>query len=260
MLTEWMRAQCAQYEETRAGWQFVPLRVTATLTQPISITRPQDLQFDGLIAHTILHALFEHEAYTLPDVREAWIWVPLPFAMQGACFTAPTGALLTPEQIAAPWWYACSTPLLDVQGHTKQFWNKRFRTGAESDFLDFGKKRGTIVIEAGTYKAYHQPLMLLQTHVITWHVVGDRAMLTEAVRHISAIGKKRGYGYGAVQNWTIEPDDADHSLYTADGTLLARPVPIAALGQLGYTGSYAQEYIAFRAPGWLPANQTLCAV
>ena len=259
MLTESMQEQCRRYDEVAAHWHMEPLVVTAHLSQPLSITRPHDLQFDGLLAHAILHALFEDEAYHLPDPREAWLWVPLPLAMHGDRLERLTGSILGEHEKRQWWWYACSTPEIAETAYTRQYWNKRFNTDASSDFIDFGKRRGVVITENGQFKAYHQPLMLVQTLIVTWHVVGDKTMIEETVRHCSGIGKKRAYGYGAVERWEVTPEEADRSLYTGDG-ILARPVPLDALNMLGYNGPFSVQYIAFRSPGWLPENQQECAL
>ena len=88
-------------------------------------------------------------------------------------------------------------------------------------------------------------------------------MIEHLLAPIQYIGKKAAYGEGAVQRFQVEEASQDSSLWTAEGHL-ARPVPSKIVGDLtpalAIDAPIQLAYIAYRAPQWLPYNQTICAL
>lgn len=145
------------------------------------------------------------------------------------------------------WYYAASFaqwgPHVDGMDH----WNKRFDV-AHADLIDFGTKRGNVIVEQGQYKAYHMPVYYRSALWVSWYVVGDREELHRLMPHITNLGKKAAQGWGAVLRWEIVPWPHDWSVYGPDGAVM-RAVP-------------AQDGIltGFRPSYWLPKNQSHCLV
>lgn len=258
----------------RPDYQMQPLTVTAHLAGTLSVTRPEDLALDGLLARSLLEHLLGDEFYSLPDARQAPLFVRLPLVLQGpeaaAISALPSGTWFSVGEHLQQrwWWYACSTARLEgVAARNTHYWNKRLDTKAElSDHIDFRGRVEKVIIENGPFKAYHQPLPVVTCRAVSWSVVGDAAKIERLLQSITGLSKKRAYGEGAVQRWQIEPAAIDESLWSADGSL-ARPVPTPALDffgikdmVIGWRVPASLAQIAFRAPQWLPYNQTLCAV
>ena len=252
-----------------------PLRVVAEMggSSSLAITRPEDLALDGILARAALEDALGDAYYDLPDARVAPVFVRLPLAMQGdpATVARMTGyATGQPLTIASDldrawWWWACATARLEgVVARDTHYWVKRFDTRPQdSDRVDFGGRVEKVVIEAGRYKAYHQPLAVIACRAVSWACVGDAEALNRVLWGVGYLAKKRSQGNGAVKRWRIEPLVVDESLLTANGAL-ARPIPLEALNTLdgGYdvATTTGRAYIAYRAPQWLPYNQALCAV
>ncbi len=254
-------------------YRMEPLTVTAELRSVIAVTQPQDLALDGILAAELLQAATDGDLMALPDVSKSPLFCRLPLAMQGAPEWLARlaqwlwGRALCPETDMhdQPWWYACSTPrLLDSVAQDTHHWNKRFDSQYQ-EHLDPAVQK--VVIEKGRYKAYHQMLPTVTCRAVQWSVMGDAVALERILTQVDYLSKKRAYGYGAVLRWRVEGAPADESLWGSDGTL-ARPVPLGAIDVLGITdmGRAAwyempgRAYIAYRAPQWLPCNQSLCLI
>lgn len=254
---------------------YQPLRVTAEMggSSALSVTRPEDLALDGLLARVALEDALGDAYYDLPDAQTAPVSVRLPLAMQGDAATVArmrerqTGDTLTiaDDLAGAWWWWACATARVEgVVAHDTQHWVKRFDTRPqESDRVDFGGRVEKVVIEGGRYKAYHQPLPVVMCRAVSWACVGDASEIERLLAGVAYLGKKRSQGNGAVRRWRVEPIAADESLLTP-ARELARPVPLDALNHLdgGYelAPTTGRAYIAYRAPQWCYYNQALCAV
>lgn len=108
------------------------------------------------------------------------------------------------------WYYACSwaqpQPWWIAEGI--DHWNKRFDTQF-AGLVDFGKRRGKVIIEQGAYKAYHMPVFYRVTDRVEWYCLGNQERITELLATVTHIGKKRSQGWGRIANWTVEqwPDD-----------------------------------------------------
>jgi len=104
----------------------------------------------------------------------------------------------------------------------KDHWNKRFDSRF-MDLVDFGSRRGKIIVEQGRYKAYHMPVFYYAALRIEWYAVGDRAEIERLLCCVTHLGKKRSQGYGRVIRWEVEPIEQDWSIWK-DGRL-TRGVP-----------------------------------
>jgi CRISPR type IV-associated protein Csf3 len=241
-----------------------PLQITAHLAGSIAISRPEDIALDGILAAQELRRHFGAEFYLLPDPSEHLTFARLPLALKGqpsaAIEQAETGYVVldkgTGWEEQSLWYWACSRAQIDVRAHETQYWNKRFDVQpALSDHIDFAGRVEKIIIENGRYKAYHMPLPTLVTDTIIWYAYGEAGPIASLLSGVTAIGKKRAYGNGAVVRWQIEEQSQDWSEWRA-GQLM-RPIPGPLFDQETAT-PLNLEYIAFRAPQWHPLNQMMC--
>jgi CRISPR type IV-associated protein Csf3 len=210
----------------------IPLRITAYLQSGV-VTDPF-LPIDG-----ILYYLAHREAYGEQDVtRSGDQTYP-----GGQHIELPLKRAHIPYQ---PWFYAASfaqwsTPHVDGTDH----WVKRFDQ-RHSDLIDFQGRRGKIIVEQNTYKAYRMPMYYRHALSVTWYVVGDPVRIEQLLAHATHLGKKVSQGHGAVLRWDVAPHHADWSVYNDDGKLM-RAIPAADGVLFGIRPSY-----------WLPRNQTRC--
>lgn len=106
-----------------------------------------------------------------------------------------------------PWWIA------EGQDH----WNKRFDSKF-ADLINFGKRRGKVIIEQGRYKAYHMPVFYYAARQIEWYCIGDKAEIEYLLSTVTHLGKKPSQGWGRVSRWKIESWSEDWSVWR-DGNL-----------------------------------------
>jgi CRISPR type IV-associated protein Csf3 len=121
------------------------------------------------------------------------------------------------------WYFACSwaqpRPWWAEEGQS--YWAKRFDT-KYSGMVDFGKRRGKIIVEQGFFKAYRMPLFYKTAKRACWYCIGDKAGIEELLSTLTHIGKKTSQGWGRVV-WTVESWHSDWSVWR-DGQLM-RGVP-----------------------------------
>lgn len=238
-----------------------PLEITAYVAGSIALARPEDLALDGILAYQTLRRHFGAAFYHLPDPKECLFFARLPLEMRGkpseTIQQLQTGDIwidATHEDIS-PWYWSCSSAMIDVRGRDTQYWNKRFDTQAAlSDHIDFGGRVQKIIIENGRYKAYHMPLPTLVTDKVRWYCYGDMEAIASLLLPVASLGKKRNYGNGAVLRWQITPTLEDYSEWK-DGQLM-RPLPV--IGSWQDVTPLDMQFIAFRAPQWHRANRQMC--
>jgi len=138
-------------------------------------------------------------------------------------------AVSMPLQIVHPgepdWYYTCSwaqpQPWWIEEG--RDYWNKRFDQSF-AYLVDFGYRRGKVIIEKGRYKAYHMPVFYYAALRIEWYCIGDRTGIEELLSTVTHIGKKRSQGWGRVSRWEVESWPEDWSIWR-DGRLM-RGIPV----------------------------------
>jgi len=240
------------------------IKITASIAGSIALARPQDLSLDGILATQVLRAHYGNDFYTLPNPSEHLRFARLPLELRGRpspeVAQADTGYVLfdvaTRHKDDSLWYWACSAAQIHVKARSTQYWNKRFDTQASlSDHIDFGGRVEKILIEQGRFKAYHMPLPTLVCDKVEWYAYGDGEHVALFLQGVSALGKKRAYGNGAVLRWEIEQRAEDESEWHA-GQLM-RPIP-GPLVNLDSVTPLHLEHIAFRAPQWHPLNQAMC--
>jgi len=110
------------------------------------------------------------------------------------------------------------------------------------------------------FAAKYIPFQTVVTDALTWHVVGIKEELEEALALVRSIGKKRRRGYGVVRRWTVtEEADGQARAVFADG-MLARPVPARLLELMDIEGEFEYSFTTYRPPYWAARWATRCAV
>jgi hypothetical protein len=120
---------------------------------------------------------------------------------------------------------------------------------------------------SGANKAYRVPLVTTQTPYLIAFGRGDVQEVIRLLKLIqqTGISKKRNVGFGQILDIKVDyplPDGSYLPMFIKTGGKLLRPVPIAALPELGLEPvedvTDIIQQIAFTPPYWLPANQTQC--
>ena len=189
---------------------FEPLKVTARLRS--NVICDQFLPLDGLLWYQAHRLALGPEQATLPGGNpggERKMHMPLKMINPG-----------TPD-----WYFACSwaRPSQWWAAEDTDHWNKRFDS-AFVELLDFGQRRGKVIIEQGKYKAYHMPVFYKVARQVHWYCVGDKIEIEALLSTMTNIGKKTSQGWGRV-TWTVESWHSDWSVWH-DGELM-RGVPQA---------------------------------
>lgn len=192
-----------------ASREYEPLRVTARLRTGVVADRW--LPLDGVLLYQACREQLGPQAVTTPGGSQ----VP--------------GNVSVPLKVIHPgqghWYYACSwaqpQPWWAAEG--QDHWNKRF-DNALADLVDFGGRRGKVIIEQGQYKAYHMPIHYFAAARVEWYCVGDRRAIEALLSTCTHLGKKTAQGWGRVAAWTVEPWPEDWSVRR--GGQLTRAIPL----------------------------------
>jgi len=213
---------------------FEPLRVTAMLRTGVVADRW--LPLDGILLYQAYRDALGPQAMTTPGGGELPdVDMPLVIVHPGE----PTWYYACSWAQPQPWWIAEGT----------DHWNKRLDVGF-AELIDFGKKRGVVLVEKGEYKAYHMPVHYYVASRIEWFCVGNRAAIERLLATVTHVGKKQAQGWGRVAAWTVEPWPADWSVWRGDE--LMRGVPFDDARGLVDLALYG-----LRPPYWRRDNQMM---
>ena len=192
----------------RDQFDMEPLRITAHLRTDVVADRW--LPLDAILLYQANRQALGPEIATLPGGVDT----------QGAS-TLPLEIIHPGRKI---WYYACSwaqpQPWWVAEG--QDHWNKRFDQGF-AHLVDFGGRRGKVIIEQGRYKAYHMPVFYRVAEEVEWYCVGDKARIGALLSTTTHLGKKRSQGYGRVIKWEIESIEQNWSIWKDNK--LTRGVP-----------------------------------
>jgi CRISPR type IV-associated protein Csf3 len=127
-------------------------------------------------------------------------------------------------------WHASALFPDGVAHETLRHWRKRFRQARIEN------TSGSPNLQNGIYREYNMPVPLLLAPRMIAYASGNRKSVKKLLRrHITALGKKRAYGYGRVTSIECEETPEDWSLVkdgrnmrwlpSPHGTRLVRPAP-----------------------------------
>jgi CRISPR type IV-associated protein Csf3 len=155
--------------------------------------------------------------------------------------------------IGTEWYWKVSSPCYAIKAQTQDRFRKRWDYQESS--LNWGKRKPKWSTSEGAEKSYDLPVFLRHTDRIDWFAVGDPVKVLSLLEKCSGIGKKRSYGYGQIAKWEVKPIENDYHLWR-NGQLM-RSIPTE-----GWATDVPHELAimrwAWRPPGWLHANQTMC--
>lgn len=185
-----------------------PLQITAVLRT--AVISDQWLPLDGILLYQAHRELSGPQAITLPGEYSAKGVSTLPLAIEH-----PSRKI---------WYYRASWAEWSANTEGKDFWNKRF-DNTLAELIDFGAKRGKVIVSEGAMKAYHQPVFYRSALWVRWYCVGDKSEITRLLSTCTHLGKKYSQGWGRVARWEIESIADDFSTWK-DGKLM-RGIPEA---------------------------------
>jgi CRISPR type IV-associated protein Csf3 len=190
---------------------YANLRVRAYLRAPV--VADQWLPLDGVLLYQQTRADRGQQVLTTPGLSS--LAEPKGGPLRG-------GALPLKRVHGKDWYYRCSWAQWGPHADGQDYWNKRFDQGF-ADLIDFQGRRGRVIIEQSTYKAYHMPVYYRSALWVEWYCVGDMAAVRELLACATHLGKKASQGWGRVARWEIEPVSEDWSIWR-DGKLM-RGIP-----------------------------------
>jgi CRISPR type IV-associated protein Csf3 len=136
---------------------------------------------------------------------------------------------LAKRSVGGVWYWACSfaqpQPWWLAEG--EDHWNKRFDASL-AGLLDPAQSPGRVIVEKGTYRAYHMPVYYRVADKIEWYCVGDQETIVMLLSTCTHIGKKRAQGWGRVAWWDVEPFPHDYSEWRDGAPTRALPEQLKA--------------------------------
>jgi CRISPR type IV-associated protein Csf3 len=217
-----------------------PLRIMAHLRTGVVTDRW--LPLDTILLYQASRDAYGAQVATLPggETEKQDVGMPL--------------AIIHPD--TPYWYYACSwaqpQPWWVAEG--RDHWNKRFDQGF-AHLVDFGSRRGKVIIEQGQYKAYHMPVFYRVADRVEWYCIGDRERIEALLSTVTHIGKKRSQGWGRVIQWEIEPWPEDWSVW--HNGQLTRGVPA---GDVAGKGTFDFVHYGLRPSYYRQENQMMVAM
>lgn len=224
---------------------YVPLSVRALLRTPV-VSDPW-LPLDGIL-------LYQH---TRADLGAQDATVPGASLLQEEKGDPMRGGRLPLAIVhGKDWYYKCSWAQWGPHADGQDHWNKRF-DNALADLIDFRGRRGKVIIEQSTYKAYHMPIYYRAALWVEWYLVGEPERIRELLSTVTHLGKKTAQGWGRVIRWEIEPVDEDWSIWK-DGKLMRGIPPEHAKDQVPLDLAFI--HYGIRPSYWDKRNQMLLLV
>jgi CRISPR type IV-associated protein Csf3 len=220
----------------RDGFNLEPVQITAHLRT--AVVADQWLPIDGVLLYQVHRDQEGPQDITIPGAY--------------SCNGVSTLPLDIVDPGSPTWFYRASWAEWGPYADGKDFWTKHFDND-KADLIDFGGKRGKVIIESGQYKAYHVPIYYRSALWVKWYCVGDLREIRDLLLCVTNIGKKTTQGWGRVAEWDIAPIDNDYSI-EKDGRLMRgvpAGMPIDGRVYIGQVGNYG-----IRPSYWYRDNQT----
>lgn len=150
------------------------------------------------------------------------------------------------------WYWACSFAQYEKQGEYIAYWHKRFDEVLAEQHADFAGRRGKIAVNAGRYKNYRMPIVIILADKLEWYCVGEPDEIRVLLTGITAIGKKRSQGYGLIDEWLVEDWPEDWSEVGPGGKLMR------ALHEMPKTTEKANVMMSgMKPPYWAQSNKSI---
>lgn len=199
-----------------------PMRITARLTEPI-VYQSDGMHIDGPLAYAAFCALDEDARYAIPPMHLDWAEdMAVPLARWTA---APMdGEVLDPRLLidGMIWGWCASSEEVEWLAHGAAEVRKKPVLDEMRRYSD----AKSAMVAGGPMKGYNLTYPTTFARSVSWSAIGDidrvKYLLT---RHVPALGKKRGHGWGTVAAWDVVEDSAAaSSVFHRDG-IAARSLP-----------------------------------
>jgi len=202
-----------------------PLKVTFFLRTPVALGFPW-IFFDSLLAHVALREELGERYYSLPTKTPIDRIPDLPLKRWRSVYVASV-SVFEPETELAVY----------------QFYKRG----------DFPFPRGKIRRGSGFFKDFIIRAAYVPAHRVVFYATGEAVEVERLVKKVSALGKERNVGFGAVKEVRVEEVGEEWGLVRGD--LAMRPIPVKLLRR--YEDA---AYLAYKPPYWAKESVDLCAV
>jgi CRISPR type IV-associated protein Csf3 len=215
------------------------LQIIAHMATPLVAYDEWSPSLDALIEYQLLEKLGLIE----PNPTEQSIIKNLPILFEQMPIAR--------RMLNGEWYWAVSSPhYIENHQQTSKF---RKRWDYQEHHLEWGKKRAKVNGSEGHFKAYDLPRYDREMQTIHWFCVGDADRISELLKPVTNLGKKRSQGCGQVHKWEVLPFEHDWHLWRGDS--LARPMPV---GMIPQPQNINMMQWGWRPPTWLAANKSMC--
>lgn len=157
------------------------LLITAHLKSSVSIGH--SMHFDGILSFARLRYHLGDEYYNLLSRHGQVYDIDLPIKKDRGAYLA-------------------SRVEYEGMEYTNR-WRKRFDVQQATEWKD-GK---IVYLNSGHYKNYNMRIDLVATEKLCWICVGIEETISELLKVVYAVGKKRSQGYGIVDKWEVQKTD-----------------------------------------------------
>lgn len=205
---------------------YEPLQITATMSSPVAYV--DIIMFDSLLAAATAMEQSLEQLINEEDIQD---------------FDLPL------ERDESGVWLASVGFMSGIPG--KAIYHKKWDE-QNDDIVVTGKSK--IVVTNGVYKSYSMPLRYIDTNHIYFWAIGDKGEICRKLTKITAIGKKRAQGYGAVEQWSVES-----STISRDKILALRPDPKSGVNLKIEPLKYIDMQIRLNPPYWALTDVVVCS-
>jgi len=202
-----------------------PLKVVFHMRTPVALGFPW-IFFDSLLAHVALREELGGRYFALPTKTPVDRIPDLPLKRWRGVYVASV-SVFEPETEMAVY----------------QFYKRG----------DFPFPRGKIRRGSGFFKDFIIRAAYVPVRRVVFYATGELEGVKRLVSKVSALGKERNVGFGAVKEVHVEEVEEEWGLVR--GSLAMRPIPVRFLKR--YEDA---AYLAYKPPYWAKESVDLCAV
>ncbi len=202
-----------------------PLKAVFHLRTPVALGFPW-IFFDSLLAHVALREELGERYFSLPTKTPVDRIPELPLKRWRDVYVASVSVFEPEAELAVYHFY---------------------KRG------DFPFPRGRIRRGSGFFKDFIIRAPYVPAHRVVFYATGELEEVRRLVAKISALGKERNIGFGAVRRVEVEETEEEWGL-VRDGVAM-RPIPVKLLKRYEDVA-----YLAYKPPYWAKESVDLCAV
>lgn len=193
----------ASVVDTTAAPEWVPVRVTARLADPIVGWAEQPAALDGPVSWGAYLAAVE-AGVQLPPIGPEWA---VDFALPIATWTRPipAGAAPDPRLLAADgtvWGWACSRAQYAADAHTSVDIRRKPPAREMAQFTQEKKHH----LGLGPFKARSVALPAVDVREVHWYALARPTELQPLLARVTHLGRHTRHGHGRVLDWDVTED------------------------------------------------------